>query len=175
MIIKLKSLINEVSIDRLQSNDDYLDEIAKKFKYKFDFNNTFWKFPRTLYHCTKPENKEEIEREGLKLMKITRGINTRFIPPAIFTTVEELECDHLEHYYGKLRIAINTLQMKRDGFMPPVSQEPQIERANKLVFVFEKLGINVNVEKFIPQSEGISENTVIIYKPIPPKYLSIYD
>lgn len=181
-MIKLIDLIkeneeeSEVNIDRLYWNDSYSNSIAEKFGYNYDFNKSFWLHPSTLFHCTVPEKYELIKSEGiLKTRSDTRGITNRSVGSAIFTTMEDTEVESLRQSYGNIVIEINTIQMKKDGFMPTVSKEPEVERAEQLVFVLNKLGKDTKIYQLIDSSGGISEYTIIIYNSIPIKYLSLYD
>lgn len=181
-MIKLVDLLREneepeeIDKNRLFSNERYLDEVAESMGYNIDFNKLFWQYPHWLFHCTTPENYELIRTTGkLQCMNETRGINNHSVRSAIFTTMEDMEIDHLREYYGNIVIQINTRQMKQDGFMPFVSKEPEVEVAEKLVFVLSKLGQKKEVSQFVDTSGGISEYTVIVYEAIPMKYLSLIE
>lgn len=166
----------EIDIDRLYWNESYLDNIAEQMGYNSDFNKSFWKYPQPLYHCTTPEKYELIKSSGkLKTTNESRGINNRSVGNAIFTTQEEMEVEGLRQSYGDIVIQINTKLMRHDGFMPFVSKEPEVETAEKLAFVLNKLGEEKDISQLIDSSGGISEYTVIIYESIPVKYLSLYD
>jgi len=131
-MIKLKSLLKEekVDVDKLFSNEWYLDKIATKMGYNIDFTSIFWKIPHipTLYHCTEPDRWETIKIEGLKGMNGSRGLSNRSVGKAIFTTMEELEVPFFRSYYGNLVIAINAQEMKKDGFTPYVGRELDWDR-----------------------------------------------
>lgn len=183
-MIKLKKLLLEndedksdeqIDTDRLYWNTSYRNEILEKFGYHHDFNTDFWQFPTTLYHCTPTENLEAIKQNGLTCQNKTRGINNRSVGHAIFTTREEEEVESVRQSYGPVVIAINTRLMKQNGYTPSVTLEPQVEEALELAFIFNKLGQNVQVDRFIPSGEGISEYTVIVHNNIPPEYLSIVE
>ena len=179
-MIKLVDLIKEnqeeIDTQRLFWNSNYLDDVAESMGYNIDFNKLFWQYPHTLFHCTTPEKYELIKSSGkLKPMNITRGINNRSVVSSIFTTMEDCEIELLRQSYGNIVIQINTQQMKKDGFIPFVSKEPEVEEAEKLSFVFTKLGQEKEVSTFIDSGCGISEYTVIVYESVPMKYLSLYD
>ena len=183
-MIKLKDLIKEdeedngIDIDRLHYNDSYLDDVAENMGYNMDFNKMFWsnKYVPSLFHCTTKDKYELIKKDGvLKRRSDTRGINNRSVGSAIFTTMEEEEVGYLTQYYGDIVLRINTAQMKSDGFTPHVEKEPEVDHADKISFVLNKLGRNTEPASFIDSSGGISEYTVIVYDNIPIKYLSLYD
>ena len=181
-MIKLKQLLlegdpeendSEIDVDRLYWNSMYRSDILEKLGYHYEFNTQFWEHPSTLYHCTPTENLQSIRTHGLTCQDETRGINNRSVGSAIFTTQEKDEVESVKSYYGPIVIAINTKLMKQDGFTPDVTQEPEVEEALELEFIFRHMGKEVDVSRFIDSSGGISEYTVIVYDDIPAKYLSI--
>jgi hypothetical protein len=183
-MIKLKSLIKKesdeedepINKDRLFNSDYYLEDAAEKLGWKHNFNDDFWRFPHTLYHCTSPENVPLIQQDGIKAKNETRGLTNRGTNAAIFTTMEWEEVSSLQSSYGSAVFEINTKLMKADGFMPEVSKEPEWERAHKLSFVFQKLGEPENrtyPERFVDSSDGVSDYTVIIHGSVPAKYVSL--
>jgi hypothetical protein len=179
-MIKLRDLLkeneDEIDTQRLFWNANYLNDVAESMGYNEDFNKLFWEYPRPLFHCTTPEKYKLIISSGqLRPMNVTRGINNRSVGHSIFTTMEDEEINSLREYYGNIVIQINTHQMKKDGITPFVSKEPEVETAEKLAFVFTKLGQPKEVSQFVDYSGGISEYTVIIYGNIPVKYLSLLD
>jgi len=186
--LKNAGLINEsnnddddekIDVDRLMWQDSYLDDIAEKFGYEDNFNEMFWKFPQTLYHCTPEENKDSIIKYGIGMKNKTRGFSSnRHIGAAIFTTSEEGEVSSLQNSYGPVVFSINTPQMKKDNYIPTVEQEPDWAKSEKISFVLKKLGYSeeeTESSRFVDSSEGTSPYTVIVYGQIPSKYLSIYD
>jgi len=169
----------KIDVDRLMWNNSYLDDVAEQLGYNDDFHNLFWKFPRYLYHCTPEENQESIMKNGINMMDKTRGFaSNRHVGTAVFTTSEEEEISSLQNSYGPVVFSINTPQMKRDGYMPKVEQEPDWAKAEKISYVLRKIGYpdeRSEASLFVDSSEGTSPYTIIIYGQIPPKYLSIYD
>lgn len=183
-MIKLKHLISEehegesVDMDRLYWQDSYLDALAEKFGYPDDFTKVFWgqHYIPTLYHCTTKERYEQIKVEGLKRKDERRGATSgnSAVGPAVFTTAEEMEVSFFKSYYGPIVIAIDAAQMKKDGFMPEVSKEPDWEKAEKLEFVLRKLGQeDAEASRFMDSSDQNTQGTVIVYSNIPPRYLSL--
>lgn len=166
----------KIDVDRLYWNPSYRAEVLEKLGYNYDFNERFWQYPQTLYHCTKPEWLPFIKKKGLTPQNRSRGINNRSVGSAIFTTQESEEIPGLQDSYGPVVISINTRQMKADGYMPVVAHEPEVDDALELAFIFTKLGKpDVEVSRFIDSSGGISEYTVIIYDTIPTKYLTVIE
>lgn len=180
-MIKLKPLLlehdedeSQIDLDRIYWNTSYRADVLEKFGYNYDFNKLFWEYPRPLYHCTQEEYLPLIQTKGLTRQSKTRGINNRSVGAAIFTTQEGDEVESLRQSYGPVVIVINTEEMKKDGFMPVVQHEPEVEEAMELAFIFHKLGQeDVELSRFIDSSGGISEYTVIIHDNIPPKYLKV--
>jgi len=183
-MIKLKHILmehdeegeNQIDTNRLYWNSSYRHEILEKLGYHYDFNKTFWEYPQTLYHCTPTENIPSIKAKGLTVQNQSRGINNRSVGSAIFTTREEEEVESVRQSYGPMVIAIDTRAMKRDGFTPFVTEEPEVEEARELEFIFRHLGHeDYDLSRFIDSSGGISEYTIILHENIPPKYLSIIE
>lgn len=184
-MIKLKKLISEghgedVDIDRLFWQDSYLDNLAEKFGYPEDFTKVFWSqhYIPTLFHCTTEERYEQIKVDGLKRKDERRGATSgnSAVGPAVFTTAEDAEVSFFKSYYGPIVLAIDATQMKKDGFMPEVSKEPDWARAEKLEFVLHKLGQeNAEASTFVDSSDQNTQGTVIVYSDIPLRYLSLAD
>lgn len=135
------------------------------------FNARFWERPEALFHATKRENVDMIRKEGLKAMHISRGLSNRHIRAAVFTSTEP---DWITHTYGPVVVTIRTDLMKKDGFTPYVTKEPNHTEADVTNFIARKIGawdddrVDGN-----PRSEGTTDDTVIIFASIPPKYLEI--
>lgn len=164
--------------DRLFYNDNYLEQVATELGYEPDFTKKFWGMNHIpyLYHCTTPENYELIKVQGLKKMKIRRGAvsGNSSVGPSVFTTMEEEEVPFFSRYYGDVVIKINAQQMKNDGFMPIVEQEPDWTRGEMLEFVLRKLGDDqAEAERYMDGSDQNTRGTVIVYSDIPLKYLSL--
>ena len=184
-MIKLKHLIteehdDEVDMDRLFWHDSYLDDLAEKFGYNNDFTKVFWgqHYIPTLYHCTTEERYEQIKVGGLKRKDERRGATSgnSAVGPAVFTTAEDAEVSFFKSYYGPVVIAIDAAQMKKDGFMPEVSKEPDWEKAEKLEFVLRKLGQeDAEASTFVDSSDQNTQGTVIVYSNIPLRYLSLVE
>jgi len=169
-----------IDLDRLMWHDSYLDDIAEELGYNNDFTKVFWSQHHipTLFHCTTKERYKQIKVEGLKLKDENRGATSgnSAVGPAVFTTAEDAEVSFFKSYYGPIVIAIDAAQMKKDGFMPEVSKEPDWEKAEKLEFVLRKLGQeDVEASRFVDSSDQNTQGTVIVYSDIPPRYLSLVE
>ena len=134
------------------------------------FNTRFWTSPQTLYHATPTANVESIKVNGLTLQHKSRGLANRHIRGAVFTSTEP---DWITQSYGPSVITINTRLMKQDGFMPLVGKEPNHVEADITNFIARKIGAWDDDRDLANSfSEGTTDDTVIIYSHIPPKYLS---
>jgi len=132
-------------------------------------DHDFWEYPETLYHATNSENVPSIKRYGLRPEDQSRGISNRSTGSAVFTSRSDEDIES----YGDVIIAINTHQMKIDGYTPEVSEETPLEESNKK----ERLANMIGLDNYIKEdysSEGLSDNTIIVYGLIPPKYLEFY-
>jgi hypothetical protein len=176
-MIKMSTLLSEdmVDVDKLFSDERYLDKIATQMGYNVDFNSVFWKmkYMPILYHCTEPDRWEMIKVEGLKAMNGSRGLSNRSVGKSIFTTMEELEVPFFKSYYGDCVLAINAQAMKNDHFTPEVSRELDWDRASKLEFIMRKMGKEAEADQFIESSDQNTSGTVILYSDIPLKYVSL--
>lgn len=132
-----------------------------------DFNKDFWESPpQFLYHGTQDEYIPDIMREGLEPRDETRGISNRHTGAAVFTSLNE---EYAEYHYGTA-IEINVAAMKADGYTPDVGQEGPLEEAELYDALAHKLGL----EEYQHETEhGLDPDTVVIYGPIPPKYLRV--
>lgn len=134
------------------------------------FNARFWEHPEALFHATPTENVELIKREGLKAVHKSRGLANRHIRSAVFTSTEP---DWITHHYGPSVITIHTDLMKKDGFMPQVTKEPNHTESDVINFIANKIGAWIDDQDLSnSRSEGTTDDTVIIHSPVPPKYLS---
>jgi hypothetical protein len=134
------------------------------------FNDRFWNRPELLFHGTPKENLEIIKHEGLKAMHKTRGMSNKYIRSAVFTSTEP---DWISYYYGPVVVTIQTGLMKKDGFMPMVTKEPNHTYDEVMNFIAHKIGAwDENHDESSARSEGTTDDTVIIYSSIPLKYLS---
>lgn len=136
------------------------------YKYVGDdrFSEKFWEHPETLYHGTYSSNVPEIMSNGIIQRNKSRGISNRGTPSAVFTSMNP---DAVESY-GDSVLEIDTATMKFDGYMPEVAREAPVAEAEARNALTMKLGM----ENFVVEVEaGIDFQTVIIYGPVPPKYL----
>lgn len=127
-----------------------------------------WNFPGICYHSTEPENLESIQKYGLTQQNKTRGLTNRGTGAAVFCCTDP----HHTEFYGKLRFQIDLSAMRADGYMPKVETEEPVQEAEMQSAVAHALGI----DNFYPESldgDGISEETLVIFGDIPPKYLSV--
>jgi len=170
--------IIDPSFPQVQAKEEWLyDHSARRLRETLKdmieerFNKNFWERPEVLYHGTPIENVETIDREGLKMQHKSRGLSNRSITRAVFTTQSP---EYAEYHYGPAVFEINTPQMKADGFMPQVVKEPNHTESDVLNFLAQKIGA-WEEERDLAQanSEGTTDDTVIIYADIPPKYLKL--
>ena len=159
----------------LKEATDWVNEIDDPAVYWPDyadnFNRDFWESPSELYHATDSENLASVLENGLKASEDTRGMHNLNIGPAVFTVSDfEMGQGTLESY-GDTILGIDTAAMKRDGYMPYVSQEPDVVRYDLSGATASRLGI----DNYEPYEGGDSEdsNTVIIDGCIDAKYLRV--
>ena len=138
--------------------------------YEEKFSAEFWENPVELYHATVKEKIADIEKNGLEPRNVTRGINNRGVGNAIFTTTE-FETT-IAGSYGDYVFQINTQQMKEDGFCPDVSQEPPVVKAEMRKQIAEHLGLEYWYDDV---GSDMRDDTLIIYDPIPPQYLTLVE
>lgn len=149
-------------------NDMYLDE----YYPPKDFNQEFWSGigqGYVLYHATSNENLQSILKKGLRAENRTRGLSNRGMGNAVFTSPEPTSIDS----YGDTVLEINVGAMKADGYMPSVSREEPFDAEEIKGAIAHRLGM----EDWIGGefgSEGLAEDTVAFFGPIPAKYLSVY-
>jgi hypothetical protein len=136
-----------------------------------DLNAEFWApggRPPFLYHATTAENVESILEDGLGPRCETRGISNRCVGSAVFTS---LDVDELrDGTYGEAIFRIDTGAMLRDGILPPLTLEPDVEEKQWR----DALAWRVGLEDFHWEIEhGMSENTIVVHGHIPPGYLML--
>jgi len=138
--------------------DEYFDKDLEE-----EFNRQFWEYPSIVYHGTK--SMSGIMRKGIEPRSESRGINNRSVGPAVFTSLDDGQA---ESYASDGMVAIDTPQMKLDGYMPWVAEEPEVLEQGAIGAIAHKLGIEYNEEC---SDSGISPDTVIFFGKIPAKYL----
>lgn len=137
------------------------------------FNKAFWMYPEMLYHGTPEENVESIKQFGIKMQHKSRGLSNRHIHSAVFTEKSPEFCGY---HYGPAVFEINTPQMKADGFMPFVTKEPNHIESDVVNFLAHKIGAwtpDKDRDFAQSQSEGTTEDTIIVSDNIPAKYVKL--
>jgi hypothetical protein len=124
--------------------------------------------PSIVYHGTPDENVEDILRDGFQCRSDSRGISNRGVGCAVFTTSEESEAEE----YGRV-FKIDVGAMERDGVLPRVSQEPDIEYYNACNSFASSFGLYLGDSVFYDIEYGMSPNTFILNGPVAPKYISL--
>lgn len=151
--------------DASQLRESLVDMVEERF------NKNFWERPEFLYHGTPKENVESIQREGIKKQHISRGFANKHIRSAVFT---EKSPDFCGYHYGPEVFEINTTAMKADGFMPYVTKEPNHTESEVINFLAHKIGAWEDDKDYSSAtSEGTTDDTIIIYDNIPPKYVKL--
>jgi len=123
--------------------------------------------PSIVYHGTEKENLENIKSNGLECRSNSRGMTNRSVGCAIFTSSEESEVAD----YGGILLEIDVAGMERDGVLPEVSQEPQIEEYNMADLFCSMFGLSIGDDIIFDIEYGMSPNTFIFHGSIPPKYI----
>ena len=154
--------INNLSYDELEG---LIDETQYP-----SFNDIFWKNPEILYHGTYNKLLDNILKDGLTMQNESRGVTNRGTPSAIFTTTNENGTDS----YGNIILKIDTFKMKANGYTPYVEQESPVTEKNLRERLAHKIGLNDFYAYDDYSSDGISEETVVIFGNIPPQYISLY-
>jgi hypothetical protein len=147
-----------------------LEGLMGETKYP-SFNDIFWKNPEILYHGTYNILLDNILKDGLTMRNESRGVTNRGTPSAIFTTTNENGTDG----YGNIILKIDTSKMKANGYTPYVEQESPITEKNLRERLAHKIGLNDFYAHDDYSSDGIGEETVVIFGNIPPQYISLYD
>jgi hypothetical protein len=163
---------------RLEKKRDWINDtqawrLVGKLIYMMEerFNKQFWEHPQTLYHATPLENVDSIRKDGLQMIHKSRGLANKHIRAAVFTSTEP---DWATFSYGPVQVVINTDAMKKDGFMPFVTKEPNHTESDVVNFIARKIGDWEEDKDYTGSyGEGTTEDTVVVYDDIPPKYLEI--
>ena len=137
-------------------------------KVEEDYNRDFWDSPQTLYHATRNESVEGIKETGLNTSRGS-GINNRGAN-GVFTVsnIELLQ----DGSYGPNIFEIDTSTMKKDGYKPFVSMEPDVLEGEVRGEVANLIGD----DRYSPESyDGQWQETVIVGGKIGPKYLKLLE
>lgn len=168
---RIHKIDNEGMVDRGESPQDFFSDVLMHSDLdsffdrdlEAEFNADFWSNPQTLYHGT--SDIESVLADGIEPRSETRGLNNKHVGDAVFTT----SSTDIAESYGSV-VKIDTGGMKRDGYMPFVSQEPEFMEYDQIGVIASRLRIEFDSEIADP---GIDPSTVIVYGHIPAKYLSV--
>jgi hypothetical protein len=168
-----KTLVHDIANGMVQdgerpeefiSNITMHDDLHSFFEedHELKFNQEFWSSPPILYHGS--SDIDSVLATGIEPRSETRGLNNKHVGDAVFTTSN----DEIAQSYGDI-VKIDTLAMKRDNYMPFVSEEPEILEHQLIGAISSMLGVDLDHEI---SDSGIDYDTVIVYGSIPNKYLS---
>lgn len=136
------------------------------------FNQKFWERPVTLFHATRYENVKSIDDQGLLPRVNSRGISNRSVGPSIFTVTDT---EHLlDGSYGDVIYRIDCQAMKDQidpAKRPYVSLEPIVQEQHLRNRIAAVLGLDPI--EIMSSSEGIFEETIILYEAIPPHFIAL--
>ena len=168
-------VIDDFDYPDLKDSNSWINDIQDHSLYDYvkPEEQSFWDDigdDYKLYHATDSVNKANILKKGLTPMNKTRGISNSGTPSAVFTTDDP----DILSTYGDLIFEINAGQMKKDGYMPLAELEEPVQESNLRKTIAYMLGDQDYEVSNELHSDGIWENTVIIYGVIPPKYLTVF-
>jgi len=154
---------------------DWVNEIGGDYLWQYlgEKTTNFWddvSDGSVAYHATREENVESIKKNGLEIRNESRGITNRGTPSAVFASFDENAIES----YGDIVIEINLGMMKRDGYMPTVEMEEPINECEQRKSLAWKIGLR-DYDCWVDSSDGLSEETIVIFGKIPPKYLKFID
>ena len=136
------------------------------------FHEEFWEYPSGLYHATPPENARSILKEGIQARSQTRGISNRGVGAAVFTVLEPTSLEGGS--YGEVVFYISTAEMKKNGFTPEVSREPDVELHEQWSSLIHYLDVEEDyLDPPVEVEGGMYPDTVIVHDNIPPEYIEI--
>jgi len=169
--------INENQFDMTEAHD-WLNNVnwygrVDNYVTMPDFSKEFWEGVTDgtkVYHGTSEEKLPIILEEGLSPMYETRGMSNRGTGAAVFTSSEQ----ETAQYYYPVVLEIDVGQMKKDGYMPVVSQEEPIAEGEALNALAWKIGLE-DYQHEGDSSDGLDAGTTIFFGPIPPKYLRVIE
>jgi hypothetical protein len=111
-------------------------------------------------------------KDGIEARDQTRGISNRSMGSAVFLS---LEPSGIDSYSTDGAVVVDTQAMKRDGFMPFVTQEGPLQEAGYLSNIAHAIGIQDYDITSDYNSEGLYPDTVVIQDDIPTKYVSEFE
>lgn len=126
------------------------------------------------YHATAPENIDDIMEQGLQPRNRTRGLTNRNIGGAVFATRGE---PHMVDSYGDTKFVIHLDKMKEAGYMPNVERETGFNDGD-MVKMRAELAAKIGLDEWYDEtasSDGLDEETIVIYGAVPPQFLSLLD
>lgn len=157
---------NQIYYDEAESWIESASENPEEY-YGENVNENFWESVgpgSILYHMTSNEYLSSIRKRGLQQRDKTRGLSNRSTGPAVFTSENSEEIE----VYGDTLIEIDVWKMKQDGYMPDAEREEVVNEAEIKNALAHAIGLD---DYQAEHDSDISPTTIIIYGPIPPKYL----
>jgi hypothetical protein len=171
-------LMNDIREQEEEGDFDLVDYIWNIREYDLydlvpqiysDYFGNPAEYDGVVYHSTPEENLESIENHGLRPESRTRGISNRNVGSAIFTSYEPDEMGS----YGDGLVAIDLEIARRMNPKLETGLEPPIEEYIRRSAIANRLGIE-DTGMFLPsQSDGIREDTLIIYGDVPKEAIEI--
>lgn len=123
------------------------------------------------YHCTSSDNVQSIMENGLSPRNKTRGLSNQGTGASVFMTFEPSSAES----YGDACFEIYLGAMKEAGVTPEIQQEDPIVEAKIRGAIANRLGDDSgDWGESELASEGIDENTFVLFGTIPPEFIKLY-
>lgn len=124
-----------------------------------------------VYHSTTEDNVESINENGLRPENRTRGITNRGIGSAIFTSHEP---DPMQSY-GEILVTIDLDKARKLNPDIQTGLESPIEEYLRRSVIASELGIEDTYQFEPSSSDGVREDTLVIYGHVPREAITIED
>jgi len=104
----------------------------------------------------------------IKQKNDSRGMSNKWTGSAVFMS------EHIDDLgtYGDALFEVDLPQMKQDGYMPRLEREEPIQEGRVRQAIAREFGVeDYHLYTGESDSEGILESTLVLFGPVPPKYL----
>lgn len=175
IVVTKDNVFEDSYLDRIE---DWIADVSDLELFEmFDYNENKWSrefwqnvhHGSVVWHNTEKHAWEDIQKDGvLKATRVSRGLTNSSTGSAVFVTMDP-DATALGNY-GPISLEIDLYTMKKNHYMPMVSEEEPIVEHKLRTALAHLIGYE-NFNDHEITSDGLDYNTLVIFGDIPIKYI----